>query len=509
MGLGLLLACLIAAIAGTLAAWFHYTQGYTLYYGDAQAHLAIARRILDSRTPGSDQIGTVWLPLPHLAMLPFVMQDDWWRTGLAGAIPSVIAYVVACGFLWAAIRRIFQSRAAAWASMLAFALNPNLLYLQAAPMTEAYLFAAMCAMLYATIWFQQSGNMMALLLAAAASNAASLTRYEGWFLIPFAALFFWIASRENGFGNACLFAVLASIGPLAWIAHNWWWYGDPLEFYHGPWSAKAIYQRSLDQGMARYPGDHDWVKALRQFREAARLTAGSMLFYVGLAGVAAALIRRAWWAVAFLALAPIFYVLSIHSSGTPIFVPHLWPNSYYNTRYGLAMLPLLALGIGALTIRPALSVWLVFAVTLPWVVYPRAESWICWKESQVNSDARREWTEEAARYLKAYYRPRDGIFTSLGDQVGIYRLAGIPLREVLHEGNQPSFDASIKRPDLFLRETWAVAIAGDEVSTALQGRLGRRSYKCVKIVSIKKAPNIEIYRRTNEDSIHESPRREE
>ncbi len=64
-----------------------------LYYGDAEAHLNIARRIVDSRTPGCDQIGTVWLPLPHLLMLPFVRNDWLWRSGLAGAIPSAICFV--------------------------------------------------------------------------------------------------------------------------------------------------------------------------------------------------------------------------------------------------------------------------------------------------------------------------------------------------------------------------------------------------------------------------------
>src|SRR5579871_2453911 len=81
----LLLTAFSAAAVGWCA-----SQGYTLYYGDAEAHLNIARRVLDSRTPGPEQLGTVWLPLPHVLMLPFVMKDEWWRNGLAGVIPSAI-----------------------------------------------------------------------------------------------------------------------------------------------------------------------------------------------------------------------------------------------------------------------------------------------------------------------------------------------------------------------------------------------------------------------------------
>ena len=103
------LAAVVALLAaiGSAAAWWCFTHGYTLYYGDAEAHLNIARRILDSRTPGPDQIGTVWLPLPHFLLIPFVMRDAWWHNGLAGVVPSVICFVIAGAFLFSAARRIY------------------------------------------------------------------------------------------------------------------------------------------------------------------------------------------------------------------------------------------------------------------------------------------------------------------------------------------------------------------------------------------------------------------
>ena len=89
----LLLIC-ISASALLLVA----RQGWTLWYGDADAHLNIARRIFDSRTPGYEQLGTVWLPLPHVLMLPFVQSDALWRSGVGGAIASAICFV--CGGLF-------------------------------------------------------------------------------------------------------------------------------------------------------------------------------------------------------------------------------------------------------------------------------------------------------------------------------------------------------------------------------------------------------------------------
>src|SRR5437879_7805150 len=87
-----LVAQLAAAIS--IASFFYYLRhGDLLLYGDAVAHINIARRVFDSRTPGILQLGTVWLPLPHLLMLPFLLSRWLWQTGIGGSIPSLIAYV--------------------------------------------------------------------------------------------------------------------------------------------------------------------------------------------------------------------------------------------------------------------------------------------------------------------------------------------------------------------------------------------------------------------------------
>src|ERR1700675_2067432 len=259
---------LIAALAIAAVRW-SLAHGYILYYGDAESHFDIARRILDSRTPGPEQIGTGWLPLPHLLLIPFVMHGNWWQTGFAGIIPSAGCFGIAAIFLFAAAHRAFRSLPAAFAVLLVFALNPNMLYLSSAPMTEPIFAASVAALLYATLWFRDSQSIWALLLAAAASNAASLTRYEGWFLIPFVALYFLIVAKNKWL--AILFGALASLAPLAWLAHNQFYNGDALEFYRGQWSALGIYQRQLAQGMARYPGDRDWRKAVEYYSTAVEL----------------------------------------------------------------------------------------------------------------------------------------------------------------------------------------------------------------------------------------------
>lgn len=484
---------LLVAISAAALLWCAQ-RGYTLYYGDAEAHLNIARRVLDSRTPGAEQLGTVWLPLPHVLMLPFVARETWWRSGIAGAIPSAVGFVAAGAFLCAAARRLYASAAAGFAAALLFALNPNMLYLQSTPMNEAIFAAALAALLWSTVWFRDSQSSWAVLAAAAASNAASLTRYEGWFLIPFVALYLLITARRKS--HALVFAVLAALGPLAWLAHNQYYYSNALEFYDGDFSAQAIYARQVAAGGARYPGDHNWRVALEYYFAAITSTQGWTLVMLGGLGAVAVVAKKVWWPLLLLALPPAFYVWSMHSSGTPLFVPALWPHSWYNTRYALAALPVAALAAAAIVailpakLHAAGASVLVLAVATSWAL---AGAPVCWKESAVNSDARRTWTGQAAAYLAVNYQPGDGIIYSFGDLTGVLREAGIPLREGLHQGNRPAWDAAVLRPDLFLHEEWVLAAAGDKIAEAVV-RTGAR-YQLKKRIMVEGAPAIEIYRR--------------
>ena len=480
-----------------LAVAFFSSRGWLLYSGDAEAHLDIARRMVDSRTPGYDQVGTAWLPLEHWLTVPFAGVDAWWQSGLAGAIPSAVCFVVAGCFLFAAVRRIFQSAAAAWTATALVALNPNLLYLQSTAMTEAVFYACLAGLLYFTVRFRESQGWGSVIGAALAACAGTLTRYEGWFLLPFAAVYFLWAARRRRVAVAAVFCLVAGLGPLFWLAHNWWLGGDPLAFYRGPYSARAI------QGDAPYPGRGDWAKAVLFFRTAAELCCGTGLVLAALGGLAAAVFKRAFWPLLLLALPGAFYVWSMHSGAVPIFVPSLWFGSYYNTRYGLAALPLLALAAAGLVavappgrVRAAIALLAIGAGSAYWLAHRQPQDWVVWQESNVNDQARRQAVREAAEFLGAHYVRGTGIFTSFGGQVtAIYRELGIPLRDTFTGDNGLAWDAAAARPELFLREPWGVALAGDAVEAAI---LRAGCYRLEKSILVIGAPEIRIYRRVGE-----------
>ena len=132
---------LAAALGGAYVAWHYHRLGLTLSHYDARGHLVVARRIADSITPGWQQIGAVWLPLPHLLNAIPVQVDLFYRTGASGVAISIASYAITAGAIAWILVMLTESALAAVAGAAVFALNPNVLYLQSTPMTEPLLLA--------------------------------------------------------------------------------------------------------------------------------------------------------------------------------------------------------------------------------------------------------------------------------------------------------------------------------------------------------------------------------
>lgn len=217
-----MLAVGLAALAiGATAAIVVARAGLTLSHYDARAHLVVARRIIDSLTPGWIQIGAVWLPLPHLLNALPVQIDVFYRTGLSAIALSIASYVVACAALATLIHERTGSRAAAIAGTSVLALNPNVLYLQATPMTEALLLGLLSwSVLELTRWVERAPATTASWRPGALLAAACLTRYEAWPVCAAALAAAWYArvGREaasralRGTARVALWPAIAILG---------------------------------------------------------------------------------------------------------------------------------------------------------------------------------------------------------------------------------------------------------------------------------------------------------
>ena len=167
-------------LAGTAAAVHYARAGLTLSHYDARAHLVVARRILDSLTPGWQQIGAVWLPLPHvLNMLP-VQVDAWYRSGASAVLLSIAGMGVAGWALGRFIVGITGSVVAAVTGVALLLINPNVLYLQSTPMTEPLLIATSLLAVHHTAAWVDRGAPLPPRAPGWAIVAACMTRYEAW-----------------------------------------------------------------------------------------------------------------------------------------------------------------------------------------------------------------------------------------------------------------------------------------------------------------------------------------
>jgi hypothetical protein len=240
--------------------------------------------------------------------------------------------------------------------------------------------------------------------------------------------------------------------------------------------------------------------AAQYYASAGELCAGWALVVLGCIGAVCAAVKKVLAPLIFLLLIPVFYVWSIHSSGLPIHVPGLWPFSYYNTRYGIATVFLAAFAAGAIPLvlprRAKSYAWLLpFFALLPWLAHPSRENWICWKESQVNSDSRRVWTNQAASFVVSRYIRGQGILmlSASGDVAGIFCRTRVPLSEALDEGNGPAWLAAVSRPDLFHPASWAIVQKGDLLSRTLKKYPA--VYQPVMQIDTKDDPALQIFRR--------------
>jgi len=170
----------LAAILGTIAATVYWRAGLSLSHYDAKAHLVVARRIFDSLTPSWEQIGAVWLPLPHLINAIPVQIDFFYQTGAFAIAVSIVSFAITTACVSAIVRSLSGSRTGAVLAASLFALNPNVLYLQSTPMTEPLLFALTSLVVLQLLEWAKSETPRARAVVGWTIVAACLTRYEAW-----------------------------------------------------------------------------------------------------------------------------------------------------------------------------------------------------------------------------------------------------------------------------------------------------------------------------------------
>src|SRR3990167_5937309 len=177
------LVIIALVIVSLVSFWIVFSNNWILIHTDAVGHLNTARKVDLGSPSGLGQLGGIWLPLQHLLLLPLVLFDTLYYTGIAGSIVSMLSYLVASLFLYKLIYRFTNSFLASIVGTSVFALNPNVLLYQSAPMLELLFFATTIVGIYFFSLWEEKGKYTDLAAAAFSLLLAAITRFEAWPII--------------------------------------------------------------------------------------------------------------------------------------------------------------------------------------------------------------------------------------------------------------------------------------------------------------------------------------
>ncbi|MBA2292215.1 MAG: phospholipid carrier-dependent glycosyltransferase [Gemmatimonadales bacterium] len=466
---------LVAFVVGGLAQLWAHHANVVFAFWDAQAHLDIARRVIDSTTPGLQMLGTVWLPVPHLLLLLPVQVDAWWWNGLAGGLVGLAAFTTIAVGLHDILARRLRDPRWAWLGVAFVVLNPSLLFLQTTAMTEPVLLAFLVAATALLDRWIEAGSTSLLVGAGLVTALAVGSRYDGWFFAAVAVLVVAWHARRNG--RSPVGAVLSFIAPtalvvIAWLAFNYAYFGDPLEFQRGAWSAQSQQAALAGQGLLPTRGRPDL--ALAYYLGAAALACGVVLIVGALAASWSALRSRGAAATTLLGAALWFNVIALVAGQSVIALPWTEPAGFLNVRYGVMLLPaaaaalLLGLdhaGRSRQSMLRAALVALSLQVAL-FALVPRLQVGALSEGLAIRDGDPRQ--QDASDWLRDHY---DGGRVLVDGAINISPRTRVPLRDRIHEWTWELGAKALAAPELAVE--WVVADArtpDDAVSRAIGKR---------------------------------------
>jgi len=460
------------------AVYFRVFTDMLVMAGDMATHLNIARRVVDNLTPGLANLGGYWLPLLHFLEIPFVWHDGLWRSGLAGGIVSMAAYVLGGLLTFRLARLLLEDDGRALIAAAIFLTNPMLLYFQTAPMFEPLLITTfVAAVYYLARWTLRGQQIHDLILCGLWTALATLVRHDNWMLLLVVPVVIYLVGRrlwweDRSHREAVLstYVPLAAQGVLIFIlVLNWLILGNPVHFFRPPFQTETSVPASEVIHIV-YTKGHLWPPLLR-YSLAVLHNTGSLLFGAFLAGLLLFAIRergsnRALVAYTLLLPFGFFYLVLFLLGSPPIMVPELipFPKDFWNVRYGITALPAVAIFVAYLARnRPLkLGIGTLIAVQvglLLWTggFYPR-------HAPEINGRLKiqpEDWT--AIHWLRE--NARDGLILMStlrtnrrvsGDTIILH--SGFPHRRFITEATQHYWEDALQNPSALAQ--WIVVKGG-------------------------------------------------
>lgn len=504
----------LAAVVGYLACLYTTGQGTNLDYSDAQSHLSIARRIFDSRSPGFEQLGTVWLPVPHLLLMPFVVNLWFFSSGWGACILGTLALSASAAGLYRISARLGFGRGGRITSVLVLLANPAVLYVYTTALTEPVLIMCLVAgMAGLAHWTTSRRRMSAGELAVYAgipSGAAVLSRYEGWALVLTGTVFVLVVTlRRTGHWREALtmaigYAMIPAAAVAWWLAYNWAIYGNPLEFMFGEYSAYAQQKGISDSGLLPTKGNLGLT--LWTFHWSLIETVGVAILLLAVCGAIVILLRRglanSTMLVGVTGSAYAFALVSLDLGQTAINNDHSLPPGWWNNRFALTALPLVAIlvaafadelfrhhrlrhyAVGALLMTLALqNIW--------WSQDPVGRLAIL-AESSASAQSNTNSTA-AARWLNANYTSGGILMDEVAGGNAVLPVMGIPLHNFYNRASGDYFGPALADPARYAE--WVVVSVEAGPTDLVQRAVSQNPSFDTHYALVLSTPSHRIYQR--------------
>ena len=447
---------------------FFYLNGLGLAYNDARSHLDIGRRVVEGLKPGLAQLGSVWLPLPHLLMIPTIWNDFMWHSGLSGALQSMLSFIATGLLIYVYLEKIKVGFLGKVTGVLIFASNINILYLQSTAMTELLLIATMMAgCYYLLLWFEDK-QIIDIVKASFWIMLSSLIRYDGWFLFLLVSILVTSYSlfkydRKRAEGMFILFCTLGGLGIFLWLLWNALIFKDPLYFAFGPYSAHTQQSQLSEAGVLATK--HNLFLSIKIYLYALLFNSNVYITIIGAIGAISVFINKNLkprTKIAAIALvAPfIFNVLALYLGHSVLFVQGISGNTWFNVRYGVMLVPSLAIFIGFLVdkaknLRWALLGTMLFVIMFSFISYDA----VTIDDGRVGSSQKN--VSEVSSWLNKNTKDKEGfILISAASHDAVIFSSGLPMKRFIHEGTGKYWESATATPDHWAR--WIVMRTNDD-----------------------------------------------
>jgi hypothetical protein len=278
-------------VYGLTAALYLVTGAVLVFHfhsvlGDALSRAANGSYVLDGRDPHIAAVGFDWMPLPSVAMLPFLALRPWWpgvaSTGFAANIASALL-MAGTVVLMRGVLEDFGLRTRTRLILTAlFALHPMILYYGANGMSEAAMLCALVAGTRPLLRWLHDDDPVHLAPAGIAFGLAYLTRYEGLVagigaiavvaLVSFArARGHWNARRTRTLADVAVIGLPIAGAFFLWSFTRWLIMGQAFMSFGQVYGTQSDVAH-LQSEFARVAGGHGAVAF-----EGYRLTQTAML----------------------------------------------------------------------------------------------------------------------------------------------------------------------------------------------------------------------------------------